>query len=156
MVTDYDALTCPDLAENFYNAKKKIWNDAHDIKIGNHEIELYIEDDDNPPKSGGMYSLQNNQWIKKPTHDTPDINDRAVQVKVKHLLDMIRKTMEHAERPEDLRMVLTRIRDMRKSGLETGGEFGVENLSFKTLRNMGAIDMIVKAFHHLQDKELTL
>ena len=156
VVTDYDALDCPDLAENFYNAKKKIWNDSHDIKIGEHEIELYIEDNDNPPKSGGMYSLEKDAWIKQPRHDVPDIDDRAVQVKVKHLLDMIRKTLQHATDPEDLKMVLTRLRDMRRAGLESGGEFGVENLAFKTLRNMKAIDMLAQAFYLLQDRELTL
>lgn len=156
VVTDYDDLQCPDIAENFYNAKKKIWNDAHDIKIGDHEIELYIEDNDNPPKSGGMYSLLEDKWIKEPRHEAPDIDDRAVQVKVKYLLDTIRKTLQHATDPEDLKMVLTRLRDMRRAGLESGGEFGVENLAFKTLRNMKAIDMLAQAFYRLQDRELTL
>jgi len=156
VVTDYDSLQCPDIAENFYNAKKKIWNDAHNIKIGEHEIELYIEDNDNPPKSGGMYSLQDDAWIKEPRHEAPDIDDRAVQVKVKYLLDMIRKTLQHATDSNDLKMVLTRLRDMRRAGLESGGEFGVENLAFKTLRNMKAIDMLAQAFYHLQDRDLTL
>jgi hypothetical protein len=156
VVTDYDALSCPDLAENFYNAKKKIWNDSHDIKIKDHEIELYIEDNDNPPKSGGMYSLEKDAWIKEPNYDRPEIDGRAVQVKVKHLIDMVRKTLQHADQSQDLKMVLTRLRDMRRAGLESGGEFGVENLAFKTLRNMGAIDMLAQAFYHLQDRELTL
>jgi predicted nucleotidyltransferase len=156
VVTDYDSLRCPDIAENFYNAKKKIWNDAHDIMIQDHEIELYIEDDDNPPHSGGMYSLMNDEWIKEPQHDEPEIDGRAIQLKVKSMLNLIRKSMEHAESADDLKMVLKRLRDMRKAGLESGGEFGVENLTFKTLRNMGAIDMIAKAALKLQDRDLTL
>ena len=156
VVTDYDSLQCPDIAENFYNAKKKIWNDAHDIMIQDHEIELYIEDDDNPPHSGGMYSLMNDEWIKEPQHDEPEIDGRAIQLKVKSMLNLIRKSMEHAESANDLKMVLVKLRDMRKSGLESGGEFGVENLTFKTLRNMGAIDMIAKAALKLQDRDLTL
>ena len=156
VVTDYDSLQCPDIAENFYNAKKKIWNDAHDIMIQDHEIELYIEDDDNPPHSGGMYSLMNDEWIKEPQHDEPEIDGRAIQLKVKSMLNLIRKSMEHAESANDLKMVLVKLRDMRKSGLESGGEFGVENLTFKTLRNMGAIDMIAKAALRLQDRDLTL
>lgn len=156
VVTDYDSLQCPDIAENFYNAKKKIWNDAHDIMIQDHEIELYIEDDDNPPHSGGMYSLMNDEWIKEPQHDKPEIDGRAIQLKVKSMLNLIRKSMEHAESADDLKMVLKRLRDMRKSGLESGGEFGVENLTFKTLRNMGAIDMIARAALRLQDRDLTL
>lgn len=156
VVTDYDSLQCPDIAENFYNAKKKIWNDAHDIMIQDHEIELYIEDDDNPPHSGGMYSLMNDEWVKEPQHDEPEIDGRAIQLKVKSMLNLIRKSMEHAESANDLKMVLKRLRDMRKSGLESGGEFGVENLTFKTLRNMGAIDMIARAALRLQDRDLTL
>jgi hypothetical protein len=156
VVTDYDSLQCPDIAENFYNAKKKIWNDAHDIMIQDHEIELYIEDDDNPPHSGGMYSLMRDEWVKEPQHDEPEIDGRAIQLKVKSMLNLIRKSMEHAESADDLKMVLKRLRDMRKSGLESGGEFGVENLTFKTLRNMGAIDMIARAALRLQDRDLTL
>jgi hypothetical protein len=42
---------------------------------------------------------------------------------------------------------------MRQAGLDAGGEFSVENLAFKTLRNMG----IIKALHDAYiDKQDTL
>jgi hypothetical protein len=43
LVTDYSILDC-DITEQFYLAKKKIWNDEHDITIKGYEVELYVED----------------------------------------------------------------------------------------------------------------
>jgi hypothetical protein len=45
---------------------------------------------------------------------------------------------------------------MRRTGLDKYGEFGVENLSFKVLRNLGYLDKLSKAYHHEQDADLSL
>ena len=42
IVTRYRDLDCDDLAEAFYLAKKKIWNDDHDVIVRGHEVELYV------------------------------------------------------------------------------------------------------------------
>ena len=65
VVTDYADLECDDLVDAFYQAKKKIWNDAHDITIKSHEAELYVEDVDQPPVSGGIYSILENKTNKE-------------------------------------------------------------------------------------------
>ena len=59
-------------------AKKKIWNDEHDITIKGHEVELYVEDKDEENSSEGMYSVLDNTWHKQPKYQQPDIDDRAV------------------------------------------------------------------------------
>ena len=63
IVTDYDSLECDDIAEAFYNAKKRIWNDEHNITINGHEVEMYIEDSATPPVSQGIFSILNNSII---------------------------------------------------------------------------------------------
>jgi hypothetical protein len=45
---------------------------------------------------------------------------------------------------------------MRKAGLAKGGEFSVENLAFKVLRNLGYLDKILGALRNAEDDELTL
>jgi len=45
---------------------------------------------------------------------------------------------------------------MRKSGLERAGEFSVENLVFKLLRNQGLIDRLTQMIRDLEDQELSL
>jgi hypothetical protein len=45
---------------------------------------------------------------------------------------------------------------MRRAGLDSGGEFSVENLAFKVLRNMKYLDKLSKAYHQQQDDQLSL
>lgn len=156
VVTRYSDLQCDDLAEAFYRAKKQIWNDAHDIMIRGHEAELYVEDVEQPPISAGMFSLLKNTWIKEPTHNVPTVDDAAVNAKVRDLIKQIDSTLKTADDPEDLKRIMDKLRKMRRSGLDSTGEFGVENLAFKILRNMGYLSKISKTYHKQQDIELSL
>lgn len=45
---------------------------------------------------------------------------------------------------------------MRRAGLERAGEWSVENLVFKILRNLGLIDEITDKIRELEDTELSL
>jgi hypothetical protein len=45
---------------------------------------------------------------------------------------------------------------MRRSGLDTGGEFSTENLAFKLVRNQGWLDRLNKAHNYFVDNQLTL
>jgi hypothetical protein len=49
-----------------------------------------------------------------------------------------------------------KIKNMRKTGLARVGEFGVENLVFKMLRNKGDVDKLQKARAEEKSKELSL
>ena len=156
VVTRYSDLECDDLAEAFYRAKKSIWNDAHDITINGHEVELYVEDVDNPPVSSGMYSLLSGQWIKEPEYSRPTVDNTAINAKVRDLIKQIDVAIERADDPDDIKRITDKLRKMRRSGLDTAGEFGVENLTFKILRNLGYLDRLNKAYHNEQDQDLSL
>jgi hypothetical protein len=156
VVTNYADLQCDDLAEAFYQAKKKIWNDAHDITIHGHEAELYVEDINEPPVSAGMYSLLHNEWVKKPSHNPPKINDAGVNKKVEGLIKEIDVALSTADDPEDIKRVTDKIRQMRRAGLDSAGEFSVENLAFKVLRNQGYLDRLSTEYHRQQDSELSI
>ena len=156
VITRYSDLQCDDLAEAFYRAKKTIWNTDHDITVRGHEAELYVEDIEQPPVSGGVYSLRDDAWVKEPGYERPDINDSAVVAKVQDLVKQIEVAMRTADDPEDLKRITDKLRRMRRSGLDTHGEFGVENLAFKTLRNMGLIERLHSAYLNQQDQQLSL
>ena len=156
VVTRYSDLECDDLAEAFYRAKKTIWNDRHDITIGGHDVELYVEDVEQPPVSAGMYSLLQNQWIKKPDYNPPSINDRAINLKVADLVKQIDVAVDRADDPEDIYRITDKLRRMRRTGLDTTGEFGVENLTFKVLRNLGYIDKLETEFNNKQDQAISI
>lgn len=155
VVTDYSDINADDLAEAFYQAKKRIWNDAHDITIYGHETELYVEDSATPPVSAGMYSLLNGKWIKEPKYSPPAINDSAVNAKTRDAVRQINDAIA-SDDSAVMKHMIDKIGQMRKSGLAQGGEFSVENLAFKILRNQGHINRLHEAYIGQQDKELSL
>jgi predicted nucleotidyltransferase len=156
VVTRYRDLECDDLAEAFYRAKKTIWNDQHDVIIRGHEVELYVEDIDQPPVSSGIFSLLDNKWTKMPEYDPPNIADQAVNIKVEDLIHQIVKVIHKADDANDIQRIIDKLRRMRRSGLDKGGEFSVENLSYKILRNLGYLDRLSRALQDQQDSNLSL
>jgi hypothetical protein len=156
VVTRYADLQCDDIAEAFYRAKKQIWNDAHDITIHGHEAELYVEDVNEPPVSAGVYSIKDNKWLSLPEYKQPKIATGAVNHKVQDLIVQIRNAIRTADDPEDINRIRSKLRHMRRAGLDAGGEFSVENLAFKVLRNLGYLDKLSKAYLAQQDKDLSI
>jgi hypothetical protein len=156
VVTRYSDLQCDDIAEAFYRAKKELWNNAHDVIIHNHDVELYVEDVDEPPVSAGVYSLLDDNWLKEPQYAPPTVDDKAVNAKVVDLMTQIDRALDSDADSADIQRLREKIRKMRRSGLDREGEFGVENLAFKVLRNMGYLDKISKLYNHKQDQELSL
>jgi len=156
IVTRYADLQCDDIAEAFYRAKKQIWNDQHDITIMGHEAELYVEDVNDPPVSAGVYSIQDNRWLSLPEYRQPKIATGAVNHKVQDLIVQIKHAIKTADDPADIDRIRTKLRYMRRAGLDSGGEFSVENLAFKVLRNLGYIDKLSRAYLAQQDKDLSI
>lgn len=154
IVTDYKALDC-DITEQFYMAKKKIWNDEHDITIKGHEVELYVEDRNEKNASEGMYSVLDNVWYKRPKYQQPDIDDRAVNAKAQDLMTQINRAVRSGS-VEDITRLQDKIKNMRQSGLDAGGEFSTENLAFKIVRNKGYLDRLYKNKNSKFDQELSL
>jgi hypothetical protein len=154
IVTDYAVLDS-DITEPFYMAKKKIWNDEHDILIKGHEVELYVEDKDAHNVSAGMYSVLDNKWFDVPTHEEPSIDDRAVNAKARDLMTQITRAVK-AGSVEDITRLQEKIKTMRQAGLDQVGEFSTENLAFKILRNKNFINKLYKAKQNKIDQELSL
>ena len=156
VITNYSDLKCDNIAAEFYYAKKKIWNDDHDITIYGYDTELYVEDSKNPPVSEGVYSILNDKWIKNPAYSPPSINNKAVNAKVRDLINQIDTAINTADDPSDIKRISDKLGKMRRAGLADSGEFSTENLAFKILRNMKYIDRIHKAYNQKQDDQLNL
>lgn len=158
LIVSYDDTSFPDLAENFFTAKKSLWNETHDIRIKDYAVEMYVEDTTNPVKALGVYSLLTGIWLKEPTLDgKPEWDDRAVAAKVEYLADQIEALLEQSPDDADkIDALIDRIRSMRKSALAKGGEFSTENLAFKGLRNLGYMDRLYTARMDAEDRELSL
>jgi hypothetical protein len=156
IITDYADLDCDDLAAEFYHAKKKIWNAEHDVLIRGHEVEMYVEDVSNPPTSAGVYSILDNVWIKKPSAGAPDVDVDSVRSKVLALAKQIELAVDSADDHTDIDRIIKKIYQMRRAGLEQDGEFSVENLAFKVLRNQGTLNGLRDIRNQKTDQELSL
>jgi len=144
----------PELAE-LYTSKKNEYNFTHNIKIKDIDVELYVQDIQQPHRSAGIYSVLNDRWTSKPKHQPPTIRDADVTKKARNYASRINQAM----RANDLntaRETMSDIRKLRQAGLEDGGEYSVENLAFKLLRARGKIDKFRRHINKLQSAELSL
>ena len=140
-----------------------VWNVRHDIKMRGHDVELYLQDSKEPHTSSGLFSLKNNEWVKKPKFDLPEVDEDDVYKKVDGIKQDINqfesKLITSAKIPSDAKELYKRanalkekIHKMRKEGLEKGGEFSVGNLAFKGLRNDGYIEKLIDIISEAYDK----
>jgi hypothetical protein len=153
-----------ELVKKSVDGQRFVWNLRHNVIIRNHDIELYLQDIREPHVASGLFSLLNNDWIRVPKYNPPQIDENDVQKKfdgivndvnqLQALLDGVsdqsgitpRELYEHSEK------VKSRIMKMRKEGLAERGEFSVENLVFKKLRNEGYIQKLIDLISASYDK----
>lgn len=147
--------TPTDEQRELFNAKKALWGEQHDITIKGLPVECYVQGEDEPHHSTGVYSIISQSWLVEPKKIKPEVDDAAVEAKKDAAMHEIETAMLSKDL-EKLRTVKDKIVKMRKAGLERAGEWSVENLVFKILRNLGLIDQITEKIRELEDQELSL
>jgi len=138
-----------------FDAKKYAYNNQHNIKIGGYDVELYVQDEDQPHVTQGEYSLINNDWIQVPRRQRADVVDRSTKSKYQDLKQRIKAAIKSSDH-ETLAGLMTKIKQLRQSGLDEHGEFGPENLAFKMLRTQGYIQKLADARNAAKDQELSI
>lgn len=148
------------LVRDFLLAKKSLWNDTHEIKIRGAEVEIYFENIGDPHHSTGIYSVLDNEWIKKPLPSDPNtiIDLHAIMQKANDLISQINYaiSLPTEVKLQTIKTLQAKIKRMRKCGLETEGEYSVENLAFKVLRNEGHIRRLWDEAIKAEDELLSL
>ena len=149
---------CPELLDDYLRDKKKLWALVHDIKIFAHPVELYAQDEKDPlPANQGVYSLTQDTWILEPKRMQVNLADPLLIRKVRDMMEKIDDLIENeADDTNVLRKLQLKIRNMRASAIQKGGEFALENLVFKELRNRGYLDKLSNHIRHLEDTNLSL
>jgi predicted nucleotidyltransferase len=155
---DYPA----DLGAAIYSAYRSIFNKNLDITLYNIPLEIFVETEDSARVSNGVYSVKKNKWIKKPVQeDIPEYDKDALdklveewEEKCKNLIDDIK-----ADKLDDEKKVVKMLEDiyekLRKKGVAKG-EYAIENLAFKELRNKGYLDQLKEYRNELTSKRLSL
>lgn len=148
-----------DLVEEFLKAKRQYWNDRHDIRVLNIEVELYAQDKDEPHASSGVYSVKEDKWLEKPKKFRKEFDRSNVSKKVKYFKRLIDIEIEEAKMNRDvkgLEKLIKKIRDMRSAGLEKSGEMADENIIYKILRSEGDIQKLYDMKDNVFDVDLSL
>ena len=143
-----------DLVKGYVDVLKSNWNQSHHIRVGNHPVEVYIQDIDEKNKSQAVYSILNDKWVLKPEYEDLEIDKDAIKKKYKDLTARIDKAVE-SEDLDALKKLMKKIYDMRQTGLDSVGEYSTENLVFKLLRTKGYINKIKDTSKNLIDKKLS-
>lgn len=155
-----------EFVKDFFDAKKKIWNDTHDeLSVYGFPVEIYVQDINEDNASNGIYSLEQNEWIQEPSQD--------IDVNISELKDAIaKKTYNYAEQIDSLEDKLKKTKDKekiyrlgekikklhnniknyRKDSLQENGEMSVGNLVFKALRRTGYIGKLLDLKSQAFDK----
>ena len=149
-----------ELIKELLDNKTRTWNVQHDIKINDFDVEIYLQPEGQPHHSTGVYSLLNNEWIKKPEKMVVNIDKANVRKKYNKLvshIDDIEKDLDDKKDYENIikrvESIKEKIKNMRKSGLESGGQFSIENIVFKLLRRNEIMpklnDLVVNAYDNM-------
>ena len=147
-----------EFVDEYLQDKKVLWTLTHKIKILGYDIEPYAQDNEGRyPQNQGVYSLLNDRWVQFPKktdfdfRNSPDLK-RQVVFYIKMIKNIIDKDFGIAA----IKEVKKKIRDMRAAAIAKSGEYSLENLVFKELRNRGWLDKMNKYEQELSDKELSL
>lgn len=151
-----------EIAAALYGAYRTIFNKNLDITLYNIPLEIFVETEDSARVSNGVYSIKKNNWLKKPiAEDIPEYDTNALdeliakwETKCKDLIDEI-KDDKHDDEKKVVKMLEDIYEKLRKKGIAKG-EYSVENLTFKELRNKGYLDQLKNYKNELVSKRLSL
>ena len=151
-----------ELVKKAFDGQRFMWNLRHHIVIKGHDVELYVQDINEEHVTSGLYSLMNHKWIKEPIYNRPNVDTKDVDDKYEARafdideLTKISKSKLDSTEAEDYynkaKELKSKIMKSRKEGLSASGEFSIENLVFKKLRNSGKLEKLINIISSLYDK----
>lgn len=167
IVMDFDQFDAePEILDNYFYAQKTIWNDEHNIEVFGYPVEISVQDSKVDMVATGVYSVLRDKWLIKPERENFKIDKASIKKKADALIYKL-KDIRQAYQDNDNQAVIDKvttlkdkIKNMRKTGLEKGGEFSIENLVFKTLRRTSFMEILdsfkAKAYDKLMSVVETL
>jgi hypothetical protein len=147
------------IVKEFFDAKRNVWNENHNIKIKGYDVEVYVQDIEEPHVSSGVYSILHDKWEIEPKRETPNIDDRKILEKGEDFAKKIDKIIDLGLNENVLpkiELLRKKLKQFRQSGLESGGEYSYENLTFKLLRRNGYIQKLLKLKTDIINNKLSI
>jgi len=145
-----------DFIDDYLADKKSLWAAKHHIKVRGYSVEMYAQDEEDNLIASGVYSVLHNKWLFKPVHANYNFSkDEALIAKIAAWKDTIEHLIDQGESWEEFKTIKEKLKAMRSAGLESG-EFGLDNLVFKGLRNSGILNKMNRYLGKKEDSELSL
>jgi len=163
LIVDYSEVNDDiELVEKAFDGDRYIWNLRHNIVIQGHDVEIYVQNIKAKHASSGIYSIMNDEWIKKPEYNRPIMDQRDVNERYDERVKEIEKFVVLSKEeltPDEAelyykasRKLKKKIQKARTDGLNIIGEFSLENLVFKKLRKTGKFGKLINTIIRLYDK----
>ena len=153
-----------ELVKKALDGERFVWNLRHNVSLKGHDVEMYVQDKDEPHVASGLYSLKDDKWITEPSYDPPSVDIRdvfkkanAIESDIEILKERILKSRgKEAKRLHDrAKLLKEKISKMRQRGLAREGEFSIENLAFKVLRNSQTVGDLIDLISTSYDRIYT-
>lgn len=154
IIVDFNSVDCDREAAELFDTKRLLYKKQYDISIHGVPVEVYIEDS-NFPAVSATYSLGGDGWRVKPDSQPQQIDRKEIIRMSKIWRTVIGKAIESNDL-ETGRKTIKMLRNYRKLGLKQTGEYGIENLVYKTLRNSKIIEKLMKMIGDLHDQSLSI
>lgn len=140
-----------ELVKKYVDAAKMNWNEKHDIIIEGYEVEIYVQDIDEPHQSSGIFSLLKDKWKVRPSKVDFKIDEKTIEKKARTIMTIVDDIESQIDEDkydkfiEKINKVWEKIKKLRKSGLASeSGEYSTGNLIFKLLRRSNYIGKIMQ------------
>lgn len=155
IIVDFSKLNPDDVYQELFLAKKNLYNDKHDIKIHDYDVEVYVQDKNEPHISLGQYSVMSDKWLHLPRKRRASIDQNVVRAKSEKLQHIISRAAD-SNNTAIIDAILKKLQKYRKAGLAKGGEFSPENLAYKIIRNRGILEKLYKIRDQYHSRDLSL
>ena len=145
--------------KKYFDSKKQLWNQKHtNLKILGFNVEVYVQDINEPHMSSGVYSLDKDKWLVKPDREilaSSKVNKEFIKnkcsyytEKIDELLYLYKKAKNDKHKIEKILIkadkLFNEIKQLRKIGFEksNGKEINNYNILFKFLRRKNYLNKL--------------
>lgn len=153
-----------EFVQDYFDSKKELWSQEHgELKIYGFPVEMYVEDTNADNPSSGVYSLNENKWIKEPNDfQDAELNEdyiKRTSAKIMTAIDNIEDKIKEEKdnhkletSSEKLKKLFDKLHKQRQESLGKHGEMSTYNIIWKVLRRSGYLDKIWDIINNVYNK----
>jgi len=106
-----------DLYLEFFDLKKVIFNQKHNIKMFGYDVECFVQKEDETTFSSGIYSILYDMWMNEPKKDTDkNIDSKLIKDKAQQWMRIIDGVINNIEdeEPDEIKSLVKKYKEKLK------------------------------------------